>query len=113
MSFTINNFNSGYSQENYLNSPLSKQNPILLIGRGLNKVPKFDENRRPIPNTVDKTQIEVYYPGFGTMNIKFSPDFTLPKIADLTEIELLEAQAFINVKGRIYVKAEGVKAVGK
>ncbi|MCT0042175.1 hypothetical protein EFL87_06760 [Weissella confusa] len=100
----------GYSAPNLANSPLAKVTPIYLAGNGqLETVPKFDsETRRPIPNTVEKTRVEVYYPGFGTMKISLPADYKLPKLDDLAEIELIQGEAYINRYGEMYIRAQGI-----
>ncbi|GEP15626.1 hypothetical protein DQM09_05700 [Leuconostoc mesenteroides subsp. mesenteroides] len=113
MAIQFNNFAGGYSTDNYTSSPLSRQNPILLLGTGLKQIPQF-ENNRPIPNTVERTQIEVYYSGLGTVKLSLPAGYKLPSIDDLSSIELLSPEAFINSRNQqIYLRAQGVKANAK
>lgn len=79
-----------------------------MLGQGLEIVPKFDENHRPIAGTKDKTRIDVYYPNLGTMKISLPAEYVLPKLNDLEPIHLEGAEVFINRSGQIYIRATRV-----
>lgn len=99
----------GYHTETYKKN-LGAVTPRLLIGSGLELVPKFDsKTRRPIPGNVGSTRLWLYYAGLGVQAVKLPADYRLPReLEDLSEVELISPEACI-VSGNLYVRAKGVK----
>lgn len=106
MAFTLGT-TGGYSSATFNNSIAANAHKYLLLGQGLEKVPRF-ENNRPVKDTVDKTRVEMYFEGLGTLKVSLPAEYKLPKISDLTQVELDSAEAFVNQKGILYVRAQGI-----
>lgn len=99
----------GYSAEQY---KYQTGNSVchILLGAGLQPHHIFDDQEKKYTSEVDAQIVEVYYEGKGTQQVKFAPDFKLPSIADFAKIELVNPRAYVRGR-RIYVKADGIKAV--
>lgn len=108
---SIRNFHNGYSV-NLFKKMLGDFNTYILIGPGLRDQNQFDSNNHPTDKVVAK-RVDLYFKGAGTQSIKLPASFKLdPSIKDMSKVKLINPSA-IQVKSKIYLKADGIKEATK
>lgn len=84
----------------------------ILIGSGPKPKPKYDKDKqRYVNDEITSFEIETYFEGLGSQDVKFPKTFKLSKeIKDLTAIELVDAEACV-IDREVYVRAKGIRKV--
>lgn len=77
-------------------------------GNGLQNVRKWDNNQKKYSDEVVAKALDLYVEGAGFQRVKFPTTFTLTNITELSEVELVNPVA-CEVRGNVYVKADGLK----
>lgn len=101
---------SGYTADNF-NNYFGKDIVIyFLAGSGLSPAHGFDKESGKRTDEIVGQYLEAYFQGYGSQRVKLPKEFNADGISDLSKIELVNPEA-CEVNGRIFVKADGVKAV--
>lgn len=106
---SLNKQKGGYTPETF-QKDFAGRRWFATVGGGLQDVRAWDNDKKRYTDQVVAKAVDLYVVGAGFQRVKFPTSFTLANINELSEVELINALA-CEVRGNVYVKADGLKEV--
>ena len=107
MLLTNLNKHRGYDQKTFKND-FGDLRWFATIGGGVQNIRRWDNEQKKYTDEVVAKALDLYVEGAGFQRVKFPTTLTISNITELSEIELVNPVA-CEVRGNVYVKADGLK----
>lgn len=105
----LNHQKNGYNSETF-KKDFGDHRWLATIGGGLQDVRAWDDAQKKYTDKVIAKALDLYVVNAGFQRVKFPANFSLANITELSEVELISPVA-CELRGRVYVKADGLKEV--